>query len=96
MSDARERLIILYFNAVPGIDAVSAAVSDLPGVAAALLARTDEASRRADMWRRDPLQCLPTGRLALDLQTLKRPFLTARPCPGPLGASPTTARHAHQ
>ena len=66
MSDARERLIILYFNAVPGIDAVSAAVSDLPGVAAALLARTDEASRRADMWRRDPLQCLPTGRLALD------------------------------
>ena len=64
----QERLLLLFFQDPPAAAQVRKALSALEGVTAAYLAREDEYSQRAAMWTRDPLGCLPKGRLALDLQ----------------------------
>ena len=61
------RFIILFFNEVPLPDVVESACDNLEGDdLTIMLARLDEHSERASMWVRDPMGCLPQGRLAID------------------------------
>ena len=61
------RFIILFFHDVPLPDVVESACGSLEGDDLAItLARLDEHSQRASMWVRDPMGCLPQGRLAID------------------------------
>ena len=61
------RFIILFFNEVPLPDVVESACDNLEGDdLTIMLARLDEHSDRASMWVRDPMGCLPQGRLAID------------------------------
>ena len=61
------RFIILFFNEVPLPDVVESACDNLEGDdLTIMLARRDEHSERASMWVRDPMGCLPQGRLAID------------------------------
>jgi len=63
------RFIILFFDEVPQPEAVESACSSLEGDDLAItLARLDAQSQRASMWTRDPMGCLPKGRLAIDTQ----------------------------
>lgn len=67
MTEAMPRLIILFFDTVPASQQVLDLLQHHKGVTGALLARLDDTSRRAAMWTRDPMDCLPQGRLALDI-----------------------------
>ena len=67
MTEAMPRLIILFFDTVPAPQQVLDVLQHDDGVTGALLARLDDRSRRAAMWTRDPMDCLPQGRLALDI-----------------------------
>ena len=61
------RFIILFFNEAPLPDVVESACDNLEGDdLTIMLARLDEHSERASMWVRDPMGCLPQGRLAID------------------------------
>jgi hypothetical protein len=64
----QERLLLLFFQDPPTAAQVLEALGTVDGVTAAYLAQEDTHSQRAAMWIRDPLGCLPKGRLALDLQ----------------------------
>ena len=67
MTDPVTTLIVLFYGDVPAVSEIDALLADHGTVTAALLARTDTSSARAAMWTRDPLQRLPSGRLALQL-----------------------------
>lgn len=65
---ATNRLIVLFFEQVPNNDeAIAACATIEPEVKKITLARRDKHSERASMWTRDPIDCLPNGRLAIDL-----------------------------
>lgn len=66
MSAHDGRLLIIFYGAVPTTDAVSLALLHHAGISFAALARRDDHSEKAAMWTRDPLGCLPSGRLAID------------------------------
>ena len=65
---ATNRLIVLFFEQVPNNDEAIAACATIEHeVKNITLARRDKHSERASMWTRDPIDCLPNGRLAIDL-----------------------------
>ena len=66
MSAHDDRLLIIFYGEVPTTEAVRLALLDHTGVSFAALAMMDEHSEKAGMWTRDPLGCLPSGRLAID------------------------------
>ena len=59
------RLIVLFFETIPDVNQVEAAVDKLPRPLAVHLAQCDAHSQRAAMWTRNPTGRLPIGRLAL-------------------------------
>jgi len=67
MTDPVTTLVVLFYGDVPAVSEIDALLAAHGVVTAALLARTDSSSARAAMWTRDPLQRLPSGRLALEL-----------------------------
>lgn len=60
------RLIVLFFETIPDVNQVEAAVDKLPRPLAVHLAQCDAHSQRAAMWTRNPTGRLPIGRLALE------------------------------
>ena len=69
------RLIVLFFEQVPDNEEAIAACAPLEhGVTQMTLARRDKHSERASMWTRDPMNCLPNGRLAIDLSVAPTSF----------------------
>jgi hypothetical protein len=66
MNTHDNRLLIIFYEGVPTTEAVRLALLDHTGVSFAALAIMDEHSEKAGMWTRDPLGCLPRGRLAID------------------------------
>lgn len=66
MSAHDGRLLIIFYGVVPTIEAVRLALLHHAGISFAALARRDDHSEKAAMWTRDPLGCLPSGRLAID------------------------------
>jgi len=85
MTEATPRLIILFFDTVPAPQQVLDVLQHDDGVTGALLARLDDRSRRAAMWTRDPMACLPQGRLALDISEISTCDALAERVVGMLG-----------
>ena len=61
-----DRFLLIFFGTSPDRSEVEAVLEALPSIKAAHYAVLDEHSRRASMWTRDPIDLLPSGRLALD------------------------------
>jgi len=72
------RFIILFFHDAPLPEAVESACSSLEDDdLTIMLARLDAQSQRASMWTRDPMGCLPQGRLAIDAHDSNSARLTS-------------------
>jgi len=66
MTTPTHRLLIVFYDKVPSATQVHLALKDCAGVSRAALATKNARSEKAAMWTRDPLGCLPTGRLSVD------------------------------
>ena len=63
-----DRFLLIFFGAIPERSDIEAMLEALPSIRQAHFAVLDEHSRRASMWTRDPIDLLPSGRLALDFE----------------------------
>lgn len=82
MTASTQRLIIIFYGEVPTAAQALLALKDVSGISMAALATKNAQSEKAAMWTRDPLGCLPTGRLSVDADghiaaTLSRSALAA-------------------
>jgi len=85
MSAATCRLQIIFFDTVPNPEQTHSALLNYEGITMAALARSDEHSNKAAMWTRDPMGCLPTGRLAIDVDSQISRALAIAPITEKLG-----------
>jgi hypothetical protein len=85
MTTPTHRLLIVFYDKVPSATQVHLALKDYAGVSRAALATKNARSEKAAMWTRDPLGCLPTGRLSVDADSQEIAALAGSPLAASLG-----------
>lgn len=78
-------LIIFYGKEVPSAAQAIRALKGYSGVSMAALATKNAQSEKAAMWTRDPLGCLPTGRLSVDADSQSATAMLRSGLAGSLG-----------